>query len=69
MKKQDFLVKRLIPALGQDMYKINLECLVIPECKEALIYYFDCVKRTQKATGRSSHWLKIGDLSISRNNN
>ena len=31
-------MKRLIPDLGQEMYKNNLECFVVPESKEVLIY-------------------------------
>lgn len=53
-------MKRPIPALGQEMYRMNLECLVTAEGKEVRICYFDRVERTQEATGRGSPWLKMG---------
>lgn len=47
VKKHGFLVKRLIPELGQGMYKINLECLVITR-KQGSFDMLLCVKKDSR---------------------
>ena len=56
-RSQNFLKKSMIPSLGQEMYKKNLEYLDIPDSKEA-------INRTQEPTGRGYHWSMTGQYKL-----
>lgn len=52
-------MKRLTADLGQEMYKINLECQSLSYLKARKFRYI-YVKSTQEETGRDFHCLKMG---------
>lgn len=46
------------PSIGQEMYKMNLEHLLISDSKETTKHYQGQVKSTHMINSRSSHWPK-----------
>jgi hypothetical protein len=53
------LMKWLLPGVGQERYKMNLEHFAVPESK-VLIRWWECVKRTQVPEWIGSHWQNLG---------
>lgn len=59
--KAGFLEKWLIPELGQEKYKMNLEYLTVPESKEVLKVQWDYEKDT-KASLKDSPCQILGQF-------
>lgn len=62
-KNQGSSEKWLILGLGQEIHKLSLDHLVVPESKEALrTWKVERVQRTQDPTWKSSHWPNLEKL-------